>query len=157
MVKEVSLDSLEVIGKLGANPTKGNKIGYDPTAWQEPIPEKRNLEKLHWVLISKEVIGKNKTYEDQQKLAKEKNIPGANISGLIDTALSVFMEYVRSGERNFMWDSAKNNYNWVRVNEQTRGLRICLGFAPSGLGIDSSSDLACDYFGLARARKSFGL
>ena len=156
VVKEVPLDSLEVIGKLVANPTKGNKIGYDPNGWQEPIPEKRNLEKPHWVLISKEVIGKNKTYEDQQKLAREedKKIPGANISGLIDTAISVFMEYVRSGERNFIWDSAKNEYNWVRVNEQTRGIRICLGFAPSGLIVLSYCDSDDDIVGFALARKS---
>ncbi len=104
MVKEVPLNSLEAIGKLVANPTKGNKIGYDPDSWQAAISEKRKLEKPHWVLISKEVIGRNKTYEEQQKLAKQENnnIPGANISGLIDTAISVFMEYVRSGERNYI-------------------------------------------------------
>ena len=110
VVKEVPLDSLEVIGKLVANPTKGNKIGYSANSWQEAIQEKRNLEKPHWVLISKEIIGRNKSYEDQQKLAKEenKNIPGTKISGLMDTAISIFMEYVRSGERNFICDSAKN-------------------------------------------------
>ena len=128
-------------------------------SWTEAIQEKRNLEKPHWVLISKEIIGRNKSYEDQQKLAKEenKNIPGTNISGLMDTAISIFMEYVRSGERNFIWDSAKNEYNWVRVNEQTRELRLCLGFAPSGLIVGSVYDYAIDSVGVAFARKSFGI
>ncbi len=158
VVKEVPLDSLEVIGKLAANQTKGNKIGFTHESWTEALQEKRNLEKSHWVLISKEIIGKNKTYEDQQKLAKEenKNIPGTNILGLIDTAVSVLMEYVRSGERNFILDLAKNEYNWVRVNEQTRELRLCLGFAPSGLAVYDGCDGAGDNVGVALARKSFG-
>ena len=158
MVKEVPLDSLEVIGKLVANPTKGNKIGYHANSWTEALQEKRNLEKPHWVLISKEIIGRNKSYEDQQKLAKEenKNIPGTNISGLMDTAISMFMEYVRSGERNFICDWAKIEYNWVRVNEQTRGVQLCLGFTPSGLLVAALGG-AFASVGFALARKSFGI
>ncbi len=158
LVKEVPLDSLEVIGKLVANPTKGNKIGYHIDSWQKALQEKRNLEKPHWVLISKEVIGRNKTYGDQQKLAKEenKNIPGTNISGLMDTAISIFMEYVRSGERNYIWDSAKNECNWVRVNEQTRELRLGLGCTSSGLDVFNDCDKARDNVGVAFARAFFG-
>ncbi len=158
VVKEVPLDSLEAIGKLAANAIKGNKIGYDPRSWQEALQEKRNLEKPHWVLISKEIIGRNKSYEDQQKLAKEenKNNPGTNISGLMDTAISVFMEYVRSGEGNYIWDPSKNEYNLVRVNELTDGWRLGLGFAPSGLYVRRNYDGANDRVGLALARKSFG-
>jgi hypothetical protein len=158
-VKEVPLDSLEVIGQLVANRINGNNVGFYPNAWQEAISKKRSLEKPHWVLISKEVIGKNKTYEEHQKLAKEenKNSPGANISGLIDSILSVFMEYVRSGERNFEWDSAKNQNNWIRVNEKTGGIRISLGFAPSGLNVFSRCGHAYTDVGFALAWKSFGL
>ena len=157
--KEVPLDRLEVIGKLVSYPTKGNKIGYYVNSWHEALQEKRNLEKPHWVLISKEIIGKNKTYEDQQKLAKEenKNNPGTNISGLMDTAISIFMEYVRSGERNYIWDLAKNEYNLVRVNEQIRGLRLCLGFAPSGLDDFNVYVYSYDNVGFVLARKSFGV
>ncbi len=157
VVKEVALDSLEVIGKLVANPSKGNKIGYSAYAWQEALQEKRNLEKPHWVLISKEIIGRNEYYEDQQMLAKEENdkVSGTEISGLMDTAISMFMEYVRSGERNFINDSAKNEFNWVRVTEQTRGLRICLGFVPSGLSVNRVYDGLGRSIGFAFARKSF--
>ena len=153
---EIPLDSLEVIGKLVANPTKGNKIGY-VNSWQ-PIPEKRNLENPHWVLISKDIIGRNKSYQDQQKLAKEenKNIPGTNISGLMDTAISMFMEYIRSGERNFIWDLSKNEYNCVRVNEVTDRWRLCLGFARSGLHVTVDDAHNGRYVGLALARRSFG-
>ena len=159
VVKEVPLDSLEVIGKLAANAIKGNKIGYYADSWQHALQEKRNLEKPHWVLISKEIIGRNKTYEQQRKLVQEenKNNPGTNISGLMDTAISIFMEYVRSGERNYIRDAAKNEYNWVRVNEQTQGARLCLGFAPAGLYVDDRYGDALDAVGLALARKSIGI
>ncbi len=158
VVKEVTLDSLEVIDKLVANPTKGNKIGFTQVCWREALQEKRNLEKPHWVLISKEIIGRDKSYKDQQKLAKEenKNILGTNISGLMDTAISIFMEYVRSGERNFILEPAKDEYNWVRVNEQTRGMRIGLGFAPSGLFISGNYGNASVFIGFVLARVSFG-
>ncbi len=158
-VKEVPLDSLEVIGKLVANPSKGNKIGFTQNSWPAALQEKRNLEKPHWVLISKEIVGRNKSYEDQQKLAKEENdkVPGTKISGLIDTVISVFMEYVRSGERNFIWNSAKNEYNIARVNEQTRGVRLGLGFAPPGLHVDDRYSFTAGGLGFAFARKSIGL
>ena len=41
VVKEVPLDSLEVIGKLVANPTKGNKIGYYPNSWHRSSSGKK--------------------------------------------------------------------------------------------------------------------
>ena len=123
VVKEVPLDNLEVIGKLVANSIKGNKIGYVRGSWQRPIQEKRKLEKPHWVLISKKVIGRNRTYVEQQELVARKETR-AKISGLMDTAISIFMEYVRSGERNFVWDPPVNGQiTYVRVNEQTNKIR----------------------------------
>ena len=158
--KEVLLDNLEVIGKLVGNPKKGNKTGYTIDVWPEAISEKRKQEKPHWVWIKKEVIGRNKSYDQQQELvAKEENkkTPGANISGLIDTAISVFMEYVRSGEQIFVWDPPVNGQRtWVRVNEQTRGYRIGLGFAPSGLCVHINCARDLDFVAVAPSRKSIG-
>ncbi len=159
--KEVLLDNLEVIGKLVGNPKKGNKIGYTQNSWQA-ISEKRKREQRHWVWIKKEVIGRNKSSEQQQELvAKEENkkVPGAKISGLIDTAISVLMEYVRSGEQIFVWDPPVNGQRtWVRVNEQTKGYRIGLGFAPSGLdvGYDSGPGYGYGSVAVAPSRISIG-
>ncbi len=154
VVKEVPLDSLEVIGKLVSNPTKGNKIGYDPTSWQEFIEAKVNLEKSHWVLISKEVIGRNRTYVQQQELVARTR---ARISDIIDTVTSVFMEYVRSGERNFVCDpSGIYQSTYVRVNARTREHRVGLGFTPSGLLVYGiRHDLNHDFIAVA-PQKSFG-
>ncbi len=157
--KEVPLDSLEVIGKLVSNPTKGIKSGFAENSWKDALQKKRNPEKPHWVLISKEIIGRNKSYEDQQKLAKKenRNIPGTTISGLIDTAISVLMESVRSGERNFKWNSTKEEYNWVRVNEQIKWSRIGLGFVPIGLEVFGNHDDPAPGVGFVFARRFFCL
>ncbi len=153
--KKVLLDNLEVIGKLVGNPKKGNKIGYDPKSLQEAISEKRKQEKPHWAWIKKEVIGRSKTYIQQQELvAKEET--RAKISGLIDTAISVFLEYVRSGERNFVWDPPANGQRtWIRVNERTNGRRLGLGLALFGLNVDFSGDHNYGYVGIAPSLKAF--
>ena len=136
---------------------------------------KRTLEKPHWVLISKEIIGRNKSYEDQQKIAEEENkkVPGTKISGIIDTVISLFMEYVRSGEINFIdddlevneyvrsgvryfiYDEDKNEHNRVRVNEKFGGWRTNLSFAPYGLYVGCGLDDARDEIGFVPARRFF--
>ncbi len=160
---EVFLDNLKVIGKLVGNPKKGNKTGYTRDSCRA-ISEDRKQEKPHWVWIKKEVIGRGKSYEQQQELVaktENKKAPGAKISGLIDTAISVFMEYVRSGEQIFVWDPPVNfgQRTWVRVNEQFKGSRLGVGFAPSGLNVHYCYDHNDDYkvhIAVAPARKSFG-
>ncbi len=157
---EVLLDNLEVIGKLVGKPKKGNKTGYTTDSWPLAITEKRKQEKRHWVWIKKEAIGRNKTYEQQQELvAKEENkkAPRANISGLIDTAISVFMECVRSGERNFIWNPPVNGQRTiVRVNEHASGYRLVLGFEFSILNVDIDLDYDSNDVAVAPSRKSIG-
>ncbi len=158
VLEELPLDNLEVIGQLVKNPTSGNKTGYTLDSWNEAIQEKRKQEKPHWVWIKKEIIGTNKTYVQQQELAKEecKKVSGANISGLIDTVVSVFMEYVRSGERTFVWDRVKEQYTFVRVNENTSVWRIRLGYASWGLYVLHCFDFNDESIGFALAWKSYG-
>ena len=124
LTEEVCLDSLEAIGNLiNKIPKIDIKTGKGINAWKEAI-----LEKPHWIWIKKEVVGKGETFRDQQKLAKA---IGANISGLRDTVISLFMEYFRSGEHNF------DKGNSVRVNDEVhRGWRLMVGmvgFNCSGL------------------------
>ncbi len=153
VIEEVLLDNLEVIGKLVENPKKGNKTGYTTDSWKEAILEKRKKEKPHWVWISKKVIGRYQNYFEQQRLVAEeenKTTHVAKISGLIDTVISVFMEYIRSGKRNFIWDfHHKNTFprTFVRVNEQTGGLRLGLGFTHDD-GLHINNDLYATLSGL---------
>ncbi len=160
VIEEVPLDNLEAIGNLFKTPKSDveNSICYMNNNWEAAIKEKRQKEKPHWVWIKKEVMGRNKSFLDQLGLAKKENIkvPGANISRLIDTVLSLFMEYVRSGERNYIWDPARNEYTIVRVPETTDGLRIWIGFAASGLYFSSHYDNSVESIGFVCACRSFG-
>ncbi len=153
-VEEVLLDNLEAIGNLIIKPKTDLETGYYKHSREAALKEKRQAEKPHWVWIKKEAIGKNKSSFEQQKLAKASR---ANVSGLIDTAISVFMEYVRSGERNFVWDPPVNGKRtWVLVNEQTEKERICLGFASDGLAVSLKyDDRPHEYVAVALARKFF--
>ena len=152
---EVLLDNLKVIVKLVGNPKKG-KHTYNRCP--EGTSKKRYQEKPHWVWIKKELIGRNKNYEQQQELvAKEENIkiPGAKISGLIDTVISVFMEYVRS-EGQIMTGSPHGLKTWIRVNEQIKGSRLSLRFALCSLDVCGGAEYPSDCIAVAPARKSFG-
>lgn len=140
-IEEIFLDNLETIGNLVANPKKGNKIGFSHGDWDSclvALQDKRKLKKPHWVLIGKEALGRSKTYQEQREYAKEKK---GKISGLIDTVVSIFMEYVRSGERNFIWDRhVKGIRTWIRVKDKSKYesdyMRLGLGFVPSGLYVN---------------------
>lgn len=99
-------------------------------------------------------MGRAQNYKDQKAKAKKEDV---NISGLIDTATSVFMEFVRSGERNFILDPPDSNgqTTWVRVKEKTNGWRLGLGLAPSGLYVSARyvDEIPYDCVAFAPSRK----
>ena len=161
-VEEVPLDNLEAIGNLVKKPKTDLKTGYNGDSEQEALGEKRILEKPHWVWIKKEVLGRNKTHEQHQELAREENakIQGANISGLIDTAITVFMDYVRSGGRRFIWNPVKEVHTYVRLNDPmdrcfNQGWHLTLGFTTSGLLVYHNVCGDNEYIGFLCARKFF--
>ena len=147
---EVWLDNLKAIGNLVKEPRTDLETGYENNSSSEIIKQKRYRERPHWVWIKKEVFGKSKTFKEQQEIAKESN---ARISGLIDTVVSVFMEYIKSGERNF------DTYqcNCVRVNNWLNDdWGISLGFNLSGLSIHCyRDDDRKDDVGFALSRNSY--
>ncbi len=155
-VKEVLMDNLEAIDNLLKKPKSDEYRIY--STWEAAIKEKRQEEKPRWVWIKKKVMGRNIRYFEQLELIKEENIkiPGANFSRLIDTALGLFMEFVRSGERNYIWDPAKIEYTAVRVPETTNRLGIWISFSPKGLRFGSSYDDGIDHIGFVCAWRSFG-
>ena len=161
----VIMDNLEAIGQLVKKPITDLETGYntdiqddseDYKLWvDKAIKEKRPQEKPHWVWIKKEGIGRRNNFKAQEWLAKERKAP---ISGLIDTVISLFMEYARSKERHFIWDPNKNEVTLVRVNEKTDGRRICIGFVPSGLSVYYCLDAYTrDHVAFASGRKSIGI
>jgi F-box associated protein len=149
----VPINSLKNIGELFANTINGRKIGFSPKSWPAGIQAERPLEKGHWVLISKKAIGRGLNYQGQVDKANE---AGANMSGLIDTVISLFMEYLRTGERHFIGDPPQNGQStWVRVDAIK--YRLYLGFVPSGLAVDThcEDDRVEDQMAFAPAVKFF--
>ena len=124
--REVSLNSLQAILKLLPKKylqTRKRNIGFNPNSDSRAFAEKRKMEQAHWVFLNKNIKGKSLDYTEQQKIAKEVN---ANISNLMDTAVSCFMEYIRSGERNCF--SPPGKLNAVRIIDQLEGVRLFLTF-----------------------------
>ncbi len=155
VVKEVLLDNLEAIGNLVKNPTTDLKTGYSEFCWIAPLKEKRQVEKPHWVWIKKEVVAINKLNFEALKLI---NASKGSVSGVIDTVISVFMEYVRSGNCNFVYEPIGIHEGYVRVNEPTEGSPLCLRFTPIGLSVETYHYAA--HYGcvaVAFAQKSFVL
>ncbi len=157
VVKEVILDNLEAIGNLIKKPKTVFATGYSKHCSETVIKKSQKQEKSHWVWIKKEVIGRYQTYADQLERAKEENkkIPGTNISGLIDTVITVFTEYIRYGKRHFILDVDNCEFTRVRVNEQIAGRRLNVSFFPCGLFVgDNWCDTGHYCFGFVFARKS---
>ena len=160
VIEEVVLDNLEAIGNLVKKPKAGFKTGYgscytfDP--WETVVTEKIKQEKPHWVWIKNEVLGnKDETFSQQQEIAKEENkkIPGTKVSELIDTVITLFMEYVRYGKRHFIWDPNTTHTQWVRVNSRWGK---SLFFSPEGLRVHHMYGHVGKNVGFVLARRFFG-
>ncbi len=149
-IEEVFLNSLDAIGKLLKKHKSDLEINnrMHSSEVKKAILKKRRPVKSHWVWIKKEVIGRDKTYVEQTELAKS---CGAKISGLIDTVISVFMEYFRSKDGRFVLDGA----TCVRVSERTPVWRIWIGFSHSSLEVGHIYDCRIQCAGVVLARRSF--
>lgn len=141
--KEVSINSLEVVGNLFTHTINGRTIGIDPLS-TDAIQMVIHTEKGYWALISKKATDQYLDYNEQVAKAKEM---GASMSGAIETAISVFMEYLRTGELHF-----KREFLFIRV-EAIR-LRLWLNLDSSGLCVGGIFDHET-YHPFALARKIF--
>jgi F-box associated protein len=151
----VPINSLKNIGELFANTINKRKIGFSPQSSSKAI---NNIiipsEKGHWVLISKKAFGRDLNYQGQVVEAEK---IGANMSGSIDTVISLFMEYLRTGELHLLGKPSdeKGQSTWVRVDAIKN--RLYLGFVPFGLRVDEGyfSSYADVQVAFAPARKFF--
>ncbi len=159
VVEEVVLDNLEAIGNLVKKPKTGFKTGYGSCytehSWEIVVKEKIKQEKPHWVWIKNEVLGKYGTFVGQQEIAKEENkkISGTKVSELIDTVITLFMEYVRYGKRHFIGDPNTAHTQWVRLNDK---LGKSLFFSPEGLRVHHMYGHPGNNVGFVLARRFFG-
>lgn len=137
----VSINSLEVIGNLFLHTINERKIGFYTNAIEREIKEERPTEKAHWVLISKKPMGINLNYEKQ--LNEAKNLR-TTMSEPIDTVISLFMEYLRTGTFHFSEKSAYNSILSSQIRVDAKINRLFLNFVDSCLDVDSLFD---DYSG----------
>jgi F-box associated protein len=148
---DVLIDSLEVIGKLFAHTINGRKIGFSTDLLQPHLQAKITPEERHWVLIRKKAMGRGLDYSGQVGKAQE---IGTIMPGSIETVISLFMEYLRTGEKLSLDEKEQSIY--VRVDDKIR--RLWLGFVASGLFVRSyCGGRALGSLAFAPARKFFGL
>lgn len=153
---EVRVNSLEALDLLFKNGINGRKIGFSTNSWEAAIREIRASENGHWALISKNEIGRNLSYQQQQQLAAKEEV-GANASETIDTVISLFMEYLRTGELPLSGNSWSGNSKptWIRVNDKIHGLGVILGSTSSGIFVGSCNDIANVNLAIALEKKFF--
>lgn len=156
-VEVLPLDSLKVIENLLKIQKHQRRMVFK-YYFTQLLPKKQNIVKPHWVLIKNEVLEKNKSYEDHKKVAKAKDnlIPNANISGLMDTVISVLMERVRSGVQNYTGDLPLFKTDWVHVDELYMGRHLALGMDPAGLSLECEGLGPCNNVGFYLSWHSSG-
>ena len=157
--KEIVLDSGDAVKEMLLYQKAGHRIGFDPNSWSQAMAEKRKIEKTpFWVWINKQVIGRNKFYTGQKEDVQKKSLrePKANVSDLIDTMVSVLMNYVKTGERCFGWDQKNKKYTIISVNDTTNRLRLGVRFALAGLYVHYYDGHGISDTGVVVARKSIG-
>jgi len=130
--------TLKLMDLLIQKPKKGNKTKFDEIS-SFYGHDKTTVDESHWVLMTKDVIPKsrNKSYTDQQQLAEACNKDGIEyeVPKLLDATVSVFMEYVQTGERLL------SNKPWIytrcREQESSGNYQMFVGgFSLSGLVVD---------------------
>jgi U-box domain-containing protein len=117
--------NLKFLGELVQKPLQGNATKYKNFYLGEytdpPAP------KSHWALMTRDVVegSRGRSYSDQQKLMTDNNQKAKlpyEIPTVLDAAVCIFMEYVRTGTRlysdnpyTFTWCQEKYDANWYLV------------------------------------------
>ncbi len=132
--KEIIIDSGDAIKEMLSYQKGGHIIGFDQRwqDWPEAMAEKRQIAKSHtWVWINKQVIGRHMSYEDQITLVKKESLRAkeANISDLIDTVVSLLMNYIKTAEKCFEFNPGNDKGTWMRVNDKTDRIRVGVSFS----------------------------
>jgi len=146
--------TLKLMDSLVKKPKKGNKTKLKDSYFSGH--DKTVVKKSHWVLMTKDVIpdSRNKSYSDQKQLAQTYNKHGIEyeVPKLLDAAMSVFMEYMQTGERLL----PDNPLTYTRCQEQESSNKYQMlvgGFSFSGLVLYYRYYDGSYYFGLCVSRK----
>jgi len=146
--------TLKLMDSLVQKPKKGNKTKFAKVS-SFYGHGKITVNESHWVLMTKDMIPdsrRRKSYSDQKQLAQTYNKHGIEyeVPKLLDVAVSVFMEYVQTGERLL----PDKPWTYTRCREQESGgnyQMVVGGF--SLLGLRVSLNLYVSFNGLCVSRK----
>ena len=138
--KLLTFNSLE---KLIKHPKQGQATQYK-CCWDEIKKEHGDipLQASYWVLLTKDVIpeSRDKSYDDQVQLVakySEQAKVAYEVPRLLETAVSLFMEYVQTGTR--LYSDKPSTY--TRCQESVFHSPSLVGnFAAGGLDVDDLSN-----------------
>jgi len=113
----------------------------------------KQCEEAHWILMTKDVIpgSRNKTYDEQKQLVKEKREGVYELPSAIEAAASILMHYFKTNEHLY----GQHPWTYTRCQEtviENQWPVAIGGFSPGGLDVHYYwSDY--DFYGVAAAWK----
>jgi hypothetical protein len=152
--KPLTLDSLEELVK---HPKQGQATKYS-YYWDGIKKEygSQSLSSSYWVLMTRDVIpeSRNKRYDVQKQLlesySQKAHVP-YEVPHLLEVAVSIFMEYLKTGR--MLYSDNPETYTWCqeRVSIYPTYALVVGGFAAGGLYVNSN--IAHEDSGLGGLRK----
>ncbi|HNA62510.1 MAG TPA: hypothetical protein PKW79_05495 [Rhabdochlamydiaceae bacterium] len=124
--------TLPLLGTIVQKPQSGgNKTGYS-SFHLDQAADTSSLQS-YWVLMTKDIIPNSRAQTYTKQLLLLQNHPGYEVPKLLEAVTTLFMHYVKTGERLY----ADNPSTWTRCQEKyNSNWQTCVGgFAPAGLNV----------------------
>jgi hypothetical protein len=143
--------TLQKLGELVQRPLQGpaTKYRYFSLGQYNDQPTARS----HWTLLSGDVIpnSRSKNYAAQQQVAAA--FGGYEISNVLDTAVTLFMEHVQSGTKLY----SNSPLTYARCQDKySANYQLAVGdFAAGGLNVGGYNDCEHNFIGVRVSRKFF--
>ena len=143
--------TLNLLNELVKDALQGEKIGLRGYIWDQILKEHGDtpIGEGHWALMTNDVVpgSRNRSFIDQEKMV---NDAGYEVPDLLDAAVIILLEQLRSGTRLF----SDNPGTYTYCKEITREFHLVIGgFTPDGLDVRNHHDYEREDIGVAALRK----
>lgn len=154
--------TFDTLGYLAQHPKEGppSRYAFDSEALQQHGNTK--AEPTRWLVMRKDVLGRDQFYAQQKRYIQELNTTGANYDEMpsaLDLVTLVFATHVRTGGDRHLGDDTGAEGRWTfshcKEHVQHHGRlypSIVGGFTPGGLDVDHTYN-GTDQIGVAALRK----
>ncbi len=144
--------TLAFMGELVKNSRSIYSTSFNVESLNICINDPRTSGSSHWVLIKAKPVAVNEYFSDQEKFVTDQG-KGANVSGLIDTVVSIFTKFIKTGDYCILNNA--ENYTYIRLRDQVKESRAICSFGSAGLLVSYTFDDNDNHMiGVAVARKS---